>query len=118
MRTPAFEEIDGLTVIEILYDQTILAVWIYVEVYFIDGDDICERKPFHIYEAVEYFKDMSVRSMKTAGNGGGRFRKTFGSKNDKYVRSVSDPTVLADEMEFLISLMTAVRLCTSPAVLL
>ena len=38
--------------------------------YFIDGDDICERKPFHIYEAVEYFKDMSVRSMKTAGNGG------------------------------------------------
>ena len=44
--------------------------------YFIDGDDICERKPFHIYEAVEYFKDMSVRSMKTAGNGG-QIQKDF-----------------------------------------
>ena len=112
------EEIGRFAGIEILDDQAILAVWVYVDMYFIDGDDIYERNPFHIYEAVEYFKDMSVRSMKTAGNGGSRLRKIFESKNDKYVRSVSDPMVLADEVEFLISLITAVRICTSPAALL
>ena len=86
--------------------------------YFIDGDDICERKPVNIYEAVEYFKDVSIRSMKTAGNGGSRLRKIFKCENDKNVRSVSDPAVLADEVEFLISLITAVRICASLAALL
>lgn len=47
-------------------------------------------------EAVEYFKDMGVRSMKTAGNGLSRLRKIFENKNEKYVRSVSNPAILAD----------------------